>query len=219
MADSSQQGKGSAAATFAERLIAVGIDGKAGFASAESVAAKALDRYRDREAAIRAVINGHTRLAAAEGFITGVGGFVVMVVSIPANVAGFYLVATRMVAAIAKINGHDVRSDAVRTAVLLCLAGEDASDVLAKVGIQGAVTGRLLGRIASGLSPAVMMAINKGVAFRLMARMGRGILARFGRGIPVAGGVLGAGMDAFLVRQLAKAGRREFPVVDADDAA
>jgi hypothetical protein len=123
-----------AASRLADLLLRTGIGGKGAFKSAETIAAQALEQHGDRENAIRWIINSHTRMAAADGFITGVGGFITMVVSIPANIAGFYLVATRMTAAIAKVNGHDLADESVRSAVLLCLAGEDADRLPAGAG-------------------------------------------------------------------------------------
>jgi hypothetical protein len=198
-----------AASRLADLLLRTGIGGKGSFKSAESIAAQALERHADRENAVRWIVNSHTRMAAADGFITGVGGFITMVVSIPANIAGFYLVATRMTAAIAKVNGHDLEDESVRSAVLLCLAGEDAGEILTKVGLGGA-SGRIATRLAQGLSPAILMAVNKAVTFRILTGIGKSALSRLGRGVPVAGGVLGAAVDAVLIRRIATAAREEF---------
>jgi hypothetical protein len=198
-----------AASRLADLLLRTGIGGKGAFKSAEAIAAQALERQGDRENATRWIVNTHTRMAAADGFITGVGGFITMVVSIPANIAGFYLVATRMTAAIAKVNGHDIEDESVRSAVLLCLAGEDAGEILTKVGLGGA-SGRIVSRMAQGLSPAILMAVNKAVTFRILTGIGRSTLSRLGRGVPVAGGVLGAAVDAVLIRRIATAAREEF---------
>lgn len=42
----------------------------------------------------------------------------------------------RMVAAIAKIGGYDVRSDPVQTLIFMCLTGTAISDVVKRAGIQ-----------------------------------------------------------------------------------
>ena len=49
------------------------------------------------------IIGAHLRLAAGNGFVTGLGGFVTLPIALPANVAGFYIVATRMAGAIAAV--------------------------------------------------------------------------------------------------------------------
>jgi EcsC protein family len=207
-----------AASRLADLLLRTGIGGKGAFKSAEAIAAQALERQGDRENATRWIVNTHTRMAAADGFITGVGGFITMVVSIPANIAGFYLVATRMTAAIAKVNGHDLEDEAVRTAVLLCLTGQDAGELMAKVGLGGA-SGQIVSRLARGVSPSILMAVNKAVTFRILTSLGRSTFARLGRGVPLAGGILGAAVDAVLIRRIASAAREEFLDPQPDRAA
>ncbi|MBW3086172.1 hypothetical protein KEM60_02383 [Austwickia sp. TVS 96-490-7B] len=203
------QGVAGAATAFVERLLSVGIDGKGAFSSAEAVADEALRRRGTVPQAIDAVVWEHTRLAAAGGFVTGLGGFVTLPVALPANVAGFYIVATRMAAAIAHLRGYDLQEGSVRSAVLLSLVGADAQDVLAKVGYVG--TSRLASLATQQLPGPLMMAVNKAVGFRLLTQVGKKTFARLGRGVPVMGGLLGAGMDGVLVRQIAAQVRTEFP--------
>jgi hypothetical protein len=195
-----------------QRLLEVGVDGKGAFDSAAQVARDALDALAvgaPREHAIDAVVSDHVRLAAAGGFVTGLGGFATMAVALPANVAGFYLIATRMSAAIAVIRGYDVSDPQVRTAVLLSLVGADSHEVLRKAGYAG--TGRLANLAVQRLPGPVLMAVNKGIGFRLINQIGRKSLARLGRAVPVAGGVLGAGLDVYLLRKIAEQVRGEFP--------
>jgi hypothetical protein len=57
------------------------------------------------------------------------------------------------------------------------------------------------------------MVLNKGIAFRLVSTAGRSALSRLGRGVPLVGGVVGAGLDAYLLRKIAEQARKEFPPV------
>ena len=125
----------SAATGFVQRLLDVGVDGKGTFDSARQVADTALSRHHNPDKAIDDIVNEHTKLAAAGGFVTGLGGFITLPVALPANVIGFYILATRMVAAVAKVRGYDVESPNVRSAILLGLVGADAGDVLRKAGV------------------------------------------------------------------------------------
>jgi hypothetical protein len=129
---------------------------------------------------------------------------------LPANVLGFYLVATRMVAGIASTRGHDISRPEVRSAILLALVGADADDLLMRAG--GAGTGRLVNLAAQRLPGPVLMAVRKGVAFRVLCRIGRRSLPRLGKTVPVAGGVVGAGLDAYLLHRIAAHARVEFPL-------
>lgn len=192
-----------------ERLMDVGIDGAGPFRSAQSVAEFALAEHRDVEPAIDAMVRSHLRLAAGNGFLTSLGGFVALPVALPANVLGFYLVATRMVASIASSRGHDIGHSEVRSAVLLALVGADADDLLTKAGDAG--SGHLLSLAAQGLPGPALMAIRKGIMFRLLLRISKKSLRRLGKAGPLAGGLVGAGLDAYLLKRIADHARLEFP--------
>ncbi len=202
-------GRGRAATALVDRLLDVGIDGRGPFDSAQQVADSARSGHADAEGAIDDVVRRHTRIVAASGFVTGLGGFVTLPVALPANVAGFYAVGTRMVAATASLRGYDLHLPGVRAAVLLTLVGADADDLLTKAGIVS--TGRLANLAAQRLPAPAMMVLNKGIGFRLVSSVGRSTFSRLGKGVPVVGGVLGAGLDSYLVRRIADQARREFP--------
>jgi hypothetical protein len=76
-------------------------------------------------------------------------------------------------------------------------------------------TGRLAGLATSRLPGPALMVLNKGIGFRLIARVGRNAAPRLGRGVPIVGGVLGASFDVFLLRKIADQARREFPHAQA----
>jgi hypothetical protein len=198
-----------AATPMIERLMDVGIDGRGKFRSAQSVAEFALAEHREVEPAIDAIVRSHLRLAAANGFVTGLGGFAALPIALPANVLGFYLVATRMVAGIASSRGHDIGQPEVRSAVLLALVSADADDLVAKA--SDASAGNLVSLAAQRLPGPVLMAVRKGVLFRLLARVGKRSFARFGKVVPLAGGLVGAGLDTYLLKRIADHARLEFP--------
>jgi EcsC protein family len=198
-----------AATPMIERLMDVGIDGRGRFRSAQSVADFALAEHREVEPAIDAIVRSHLRLAAANGFVTGLGGFAAIPIALPANVLGFYLVATRMVAGIAASRGHDIGQPEVRSAVLLALVSADADDLVAKA--SDASAGNLVSLAAQRLPGPVLMAVRKGILFRLLARVGKRSFARFGKVVPLAGGLVGAGLDTYLLKRIADHARLEFP--------
>lgn len=198
-----------AATPMIERLMDVGIDGRGPFRSAQSVAEFLLAEHREVEPAIDAMVRSHLRLAAANGFVTGLGGFAAIPIALPANVLGFYLVATRMVAGIAASRGHDISAPEVRTAVLLALVSADADDLVGRAGNAG--SGQFFNLAAQRLPGPVLMAVRKGILFRLLARIGKKSFARFGRAVPVAGGLVGAGLDTYLLKRIADHARLEFP--------
>ena len=198
-----------AASPMIERLMDVGIDGTGPFSSARAVADMAVAEHREVEPAIDAMVRSHLRLAAANGFVTSLGGFVALPIALPANVLGFYLIATRLVAGIASSRGHDIGRPEVRSAGLRALVGADADDLLAKAGATG--TGQLVNLAAQRLPGPVLMAVRKGVMFRLLLRIGKKSFSRFGKVVPVAEGLVGAGLDAYLLKRIADHARLEFP--------
>jgi len=192
-----------------EGILDTGIDGRGPFHSAQQVADVALSNHPDSEQAIDAIVSQHLKLGAAGGFATGLGGFVTLPVALPANVVEFYLLATRMVAAIASARGYDIRQPEIRSAVLLTLVGADSDDLLKKAGV--ATTGRLSNLAAQRLPGPALMVVNKAVAFRLISQIGKKALVRVGKAVPLVGGAVGAGLDAFLLKRIADAARHEFP--------
>lgn len=192
------------------KLMDVGIDGLGPLDSVARVVEEALEKKDDHpEKAINQIVRAHVKMGAVGGFVTGVGGIFTLVVSLPANIIQFYVLATRMVGSIATIRGYDLQRPEVRAAVLLTLVGADSQDLLAKAGVAG--TGRLAQVALQRLPKAAVMVINKGVGFRLATKMGARSLSRFTRAVPVVGGAIGAGLDGFLMSRIADQARTEFP--------
>lgn len=196
-----------------QMLLDVGLDGRGPLSPVRTVAESALSKAGgDREKAISALARRSTLGGAAGGFVTGLGGFVTMPVSLPANVAEFYLQATRLVGGIATLRGYDISDPRVRSAVLLTLVGSDADEVLKKAGMTSA-SSTVTTYALRGLPPAALMVVNKAVGFRLMRGVSEKVLSRFGRGLPLAGGVVGGGIDGFMMKKIADQAMKEFPAV------
>lgn len=192
------------------KLMDVGMDGMGPLDSVAEVVRDARKDQPDAEKAIDDICRSHIKMAATGGFVTGVGGLLTMPVALPANIVEFYVLATRMVSSLATIRGYDLARPEVRTAVLLTLVGADSDDLLRKAGVTGG--GRLAQVALQRLPKAAVMVINKGVGFRLATKLGAKTLGRLGRAVPVAGGVIGAGVDGYLMNKIADHARHEFPV-------
>jgi len=194
-----------------EMLVATGLEGRGPLSSAREVAQEALAKSDgDVEKAVARLARQTLVTGSIGGFVTGLGGFVTMPVSLPVNVAEFYLQAVRMVGGIASLRGYDLEEPRVRTAVLLTLVGSDSHEVLEKAGMTSA-SGRITSYALKGLPPGALMIINKAVGFRLMRGVSEKVLSRLGRGIPVAGGLVGGGIDGFMMKKIADQAMKEFP--------
>lgn len=205
----STKGRSDFATRLVEQLIAFGIEGKGPLKSAQSVADKARAKRGSTDAAVKAVIANSGRIGAAGGLVTGVGGLFTLPVSLPANVIEFYVTATRMVAAIAALRGYDIDKPQTRTAVLLCLTGTRNDDLLTKVGLNS--SGMAMGLVVDRLPEAAVMVVNKGLGFRLLAGLSTKWLAKLGKFVPIAAGLVGGGLDWMLLRRIAKVAKQEFP--------
>lgn len=195
-----------------EKILDAGIDGRGPLESAQEVADRALSASPNPEAAIDHIVRTHLGIGAAGGFVTGMGGFLTMPLALPANVAEFYLTATRMVAAIAAVRGYDLSQEQIRAAVLLSIVGAEAEDLLRKAGVT-APGGRVTSLVAQRLPGPALMIVNKALGFRVVNRVLRTGLAHAGRIVPVIGGALGAGLDTYLLKRIADQARAEFPAV------
>jgi hypothetical protein len=194
-------------------LLDVGLDGRGPLDPVREVADDALLKAGgDRDKAIAALARRSTLGGAAGGFVTGIGGFVTMPVALPVNVAEFYLQAVRLVGAIAVLRGHDVDDPQVRSAILLTLVGADSDEVLKRAGMSTAGS-RATAFALGSLPPAALMMINKAVGFRLMRGVSEKTLAGLGRGVPLAGGFIGGGIDGFMMKKIADHAIKELPVV------
>ena len=194
-----------------EMLVATGLEGRGPLSSAREVAQEALAKSDgDVEKAVARLARQTLVTGSIGGFVTGLGGFVTMPVSLPVNVAEFYLQAVRMVGGIASLRGYDLEEPRVRTAVLLTLVGSDSHEVLEKAGMTTA-SGRITSYALKGLPPGALMIVNKAVGFRLMRGVSEKVLSRLGRGIPVAGGLVGGGIDGFMMKKIADQAMKEFP--------
>nr|WP_249405154.1 MULTISPECIES: EcsC family protein [unclassified Stenotrophomonas] len=131
--------------------------------------------------------------AATSGFVTGLGGLLVMPVTIPANLASVYFIQIRMIAAIAHMGGYNVRDDKVKTMVYACLTGNAAKEVLKDVGIQ--VGKKMAQASINRITGATLTKINQAVGFRLLTKAGTTGVVNLSKMVPVLGGVIGGAVD------------------------
>jgi hypothetical protein len=193
-------------------LLDAGIDGLGPLKSARELADLALRDTRTTEGAVKKMIRSHVVKGGVGGFVTSVGGFITMPIALPVNVVEFYVGATRMVAGIAALRGYDLDDPQVRSAVLLTLVGSEADEVLTKAGLTGK-TGKVVGLVGQQLPPAALLMLNKAIGFRILRGVGEKAFARLGRAIPLAGGVVGGGVDVWMMKRIADHALGEFPPV------
>ena len=176
--------------------------------SIEELAEDYLAKTSSREKAIDKLIGYQTVLCGTNGFITGLGGLLVLPVAISANVAGVIYVQLRMIAAIAHINGYDIYSDQVRTIAYACLTGSSAANILKNVGIK--ISEKMAVNALKKVPGAILIKINQQVVFRLVTKFGQKGLVNFGKMMPLVGGVVGGVFDTGMTLTIGNVAKKVF---------
>jgi len=172
------------------------IDGAWVLAPADEVAQAYLDdsSYPNHDARVDSLIHWHVAQNFGSGFATSVGGPLTIAFAIPAALGASWVIQARMSAAIAHINGYDIRDDRVRTFVLLTLIANDAQSVVKIAGIK--VGQKLTLQLIKRIPAEVIKKINQKVGFRLITIAGQRGVINLTKFVPVVGGIIGGTFDA-----------------------
>jgi hypothetical protein len=150
------------------------------------------------EEAAKSLINNSIVKCGTSGFVTGFGGFLSMIATLPANITSVMYVQLRMCCAIAKMAGYDIHSDQVQTLIYACLTGSAISDVLKQAGIK---FGNKFGvAMVKKIPGKTLTAINQKVGFRFVTKFGETGIINLGKVVPVLGAVIGGGIDVASTR-------------------
>ena len=185
-----------------------GVPGFPGLGSAEGLAEDYLNAPGSLEERMDALVRVQVVKAATSGFVTGLGGLITLPVAIPANVASIMYLQIRMVAAVARMGGHDVRNDRVKAVCYACLCGNAAAEVLQGAGI--AIGKKLTERAITRLSSDVITKINQAVGFRMVTKFGQTGAINLGKAVPLAGGVIGGTFDGTTTYTIGRVARSVF---------
>jgi len=176
------------------KLVDLSIDGKGRLPGVKHVAGRYLARQQEVEPAIRTAIRHHLALAAAQGVVTNIGGAFSMLIGTPANVTGVIVVQIRMVACIAHLSGYDIDDPRVRTAVVMCLLGDQE--------LERQISDHRLPStpLAVATSPVHDPQLHAAVADRVLTHIladaaGKGLVTTIGRKAPIIGGGVGGVAD------------------------
>lgn len=194
----------------AEWLTSTAVAGFGPLSSAESLAQEYLldQSYVDNNDRVDSLINWETAKNFSTGFITGIGGFITLPVAIPASLGAAWLIQARMVAAIAKIGGHDITEDRVKTAILMVIIGQDVKEVCKQAGIK--ISGKLTQKVIEKIPGEIIKKINQLIGFRLLTKAGEKGIINLTKAIPFVGGAVGGTFDAVTCRSAGKLAKKMF---------
>lgn len=172
-------------------------------------AARVLARPGTLHDRAREMASVHIALCTSTGFVCGLGGFLTLPVTLPANVVGVALVQLHLCASTAFLGAHDPADPAVRAKIFACMTGsvdpgierDEAQEVADRSAVKVAERGiRLLAELTAGaFEVAGKFTINQ--AFR--RRVAR-------RSLPLVGGVIGGTSDLYSTQRVAEAARMAF---------
>jgi len=186
------------------------INGIPGLDSAQEMA----DEYLKGDGTLRdranSLIRWQNTKAGTSGFVNGLGGIALMPVTVPANISSVMYVQVRMIAAIARMGGHDLHSDRVKALVYTCLCGNAAKDIAKEVGIK--LGTKLTEKAVKSISVEVIKRINQAVGFRLLTKFGQTGVVNIGKAIPLVGGLVGATFDSVTTNTIGNIARDTFIV-------
>jgi hypothetical protein len=169
-----------------------------------------MDEQEDVDKVIKRLIRESVEAAGVNGFVTGLGGFIAMPVTIPANMAGGLIVNARLAAAIAYLRGYDPSDPHVRTTVTLVAIGSSTQQIARTIGMK--VGEKVAMNAIRKLPYSVLKEINKKVGFSLLAKYGtkRSVIT-LAKGVPLVGGVVGGGVDATMTGVIGRTSKAMFP--------
>jgi hypothetical protein len=190
-----------------DRAYDAAVDGAMGTRSAIELA----ERFEGHEGTPRqragALIRWQVASSSACGAIVGLGGPLTAVAA-PLGVAAVGYLQLRMIAAVACMGGHDVRSDAVRSFAYTCLCGKSGRDVLKEASLN--MVGHVSKRIIAKIELEALEKLNEAVARRLVGVVGKKGLAALGEAAPLVGACVAGFLEGRSTRSVGHAARDMF---------
>lgn len=148
------------------------------------------------EQQVDSLIKWQVAKAATSGFVTGLGGVMVMPLTMPANIASVIYVQIRMITAIAYMGGYDIKDDRVKSLVYICMVGNGAKELLKDLSIKA--------------SEKIVSKILEKVSVKLASKTGTKTVTSAGKAIPILGGIVGGSYDAVSTKVVGKVAKRIF---------
>ncbi|MEM6785303.1 MAG: EcsC family protein [Bacteroidota bacterium] len=174
------------------------LDGLPVLGSPQEFAQPYLDKVGPKRSRAEQMVRAHLAAASATGFVSGLGGWVTLPITIPANLAGVALVQLHMTAAVAHLGGHTLGDPAIQERIVGCLIGDPdheterrtEDEMVDRFGVKFAEKG--LQFVATQSWQLAKFATQRSLTNRLARR------------IPLVGGVIGGLSDLYNTRVVAR---------------
>lgn len=166
------------------------------------LASEYLKKYEDSDKAVKEFVKWQIAKCTTSGFLTSLGGIVTLPVAIPANLASVWYVQLRMIATIATMAGYNPSDDEVRTMAYVCLTGTSMPKICREAGVQFA--NKFTMAMVKKIPGKVLTKINQKIDFRFVTKFGEKGIINLGKMVPLAGGIIGGGIDFVGTKIIAK---------------
>ena len=191
-------------------ILDLAIEGKGKLPGAKHAAKQLLGQRSDVEGAINRLAMQHVAMASGQGFVTNWGGFIISLVTIPANLAAATFIQARLVSAIAHLRGYELSDPRVRTAILMVMLGPAANAELVSKGVLP--SSPLVVATAPVFDARLDGQVSKALFDRAMNQVsGKRIGVWAAKRIPFVGGGVGAAVDGWFTSTIARHALAEFP--------
>ncbi|MDM4784419.1 hypothetical protein [Micromonospora sp. b486] len=124
----------------------------------------------DVDKVIGRLIKESVMAAGSAGFVTGLGGFLTLPITLPANVAGALVINVRLAGAIAYLRGYDLDDPHTQAMIPLVAVGSNIQSTLSALGAQIGV--KLTEQAIRKTSIDLIRKINQKLGFMLLAKYG-----------------------------------------------
>lgn len=178
------------------------IVGFTGLDSAYDLANSYINQSGSLDQQVNSLIKWQVAKAGTSGFVMGLGGVMAMPVTVPANVASVIYMQIRMIAAIAHMGGHDIKSDKVKSMIYICMVGSSAKELLKDMGVKA--------------GEKMMTKVLEKVSTKLLSKIGEKGVSNLGKAIPVFGGIVGGSFDAISTNIVGRVAKKTFIDKKAD---
>lgn len=185
-----------------DKVIDLGRDGFSGVSGGIELAQRYSNdkTFKSNEERARALILKEAVKCGATGFVTGLGGFITLPVTIPADIFFSTLIQARMCVAIAVIFGFDPNSPQSRIMIGVTLLGGNCEQLAKDFGVKFLKSG--LTSLAEKLTEFSAKKTAEKISTKLLAKLcekgSQGLL----RSIPLVGGPVGGGFNYFSTRMI-----------------
>lgn len=191
------------------QLLELAIEGRGRLTGAKKAAQQHLRQRRDPEIAIRWLANQHIALASGQGFVTNWGGFLMSLVTVPANLAAAAFVQARAVSGIAHLRGYELNDPRVRTAILMVMLGPRGSAALIATGDLPSSAAAVA--TAPAFDPQIDARVTRALRDQAMNYIGGKRLGVFlAKKVPFLGGGVGAVVDGWSTHSVVQHAQQEF---------